>query len=131
MAAPHARDCPHGNRIIYPAVRVGHVHLRVADLDRGIAFYRDALGFSLVADGREAGIEAAFLAAGITTIISASVPGKRERRAAALGRTHRAHHVALVYPDRRELGRAVERLLDTGHPIDHGTDHGANVSVYN
>ena len=49
---------------IHPAVRVGHVHLRVADLDRSIAFYRDGLGFNLIADGRADGIAAAFLAAG-------------------------------------------------------------------
>ena len=40
------------------------------------------------------------------------------------------YHVAFVYPDRRELGRAVQRLLDRDHPIDHATDHGATVSVY-
>jgi catechol 2,3-dioxygenase len=46
---------------IHPAVRVGHVHLRVSDLDRAIGFYRDALGLGVTADGREAGIDAAFL----------------------------------------------------------------------
>jgi catechol 2,3-dioxygenase len=40
------------------------------------------------------------------------------------------YHVAFLYPDRRELGRAVRRLLDHDHPIDHGTDHGGTVSVY-
>jgi len=49
---------------IHPAVRVGHVHLRVADLERAISFYRDHLGFNPTADGREVGIDAAFLAAG-------------------------------------------------------------------
>src|SRR5215212_1701598 len=49
---------------IHPAVRVGHVHLRVADLDRSLAFYRDALGLGVTADGRERGLDAAFLAAG-------------------------------------------------------------------
>jgi catechol 2,3-dioxygenase len=49
---------------IHPAVRVGHVHLRVGDLDRALAFYRDALGFDVTADARAAGLDAAFLAAG-------------------------------------------------------------------
>ena len=40
------------------------------------------------------------------------------------------YHVAFLYPDRRELGRAVRRLLDAGHPVDHGSDHGGTVSVY-
>ena len=45
------------NRVIHPAVRVGHVHLRVADLDRALAFYRGALGFAVTADARPAGID--------------------------------------------------------------------------
>lgn len=115
---------------IHPAVRVGHVHLRVSDLDRAITFYRDSLGFTLVADGRAAGIDAAFLAAGdyhhhigLNTWESAgSTPPPP-------GHTG-LYHVAFLYPDRRELADAIERLRDHGHPIDHGTDHGANVSVY-
>jgi catechol 2,3-dioxygenase len=86
---------------IHPAVRVGHVHLRVADLDRALGFYRDALGFAVSADG------------------APPPPGH-----AGL------YHVAFLYPDRRELGRAVRRLLDHGRPIDHATDHGGTVSVY-
>jgi catechol 2,3-dioxygenase len=115
---------------IHPAVRVGHVHLKVADLDRAIAFYRDALGLGVTADGREAGIDAAFLAAGdyhhhvgLNTLESAG------GTAPPPGHTG-LYHVAFVYPDRRELGRAVRRLVDHGWPIDHGSDHGATVSVY-
>jgi catechol 2,3-dioxygenase len=115
---------------IHPAVRIGHLHLRVADLDRSISFYRDTLGFKLVADGRHAGTDAAFLAAGdyhhhlgLNTWDSAGgtppPPGHTG-----------LYHVALLYPDRRELAAAVERLLGHGHPIDHATDHGATVSVY-
>lgn len=55
---------------VHPAVRIGHVHLNVADLDRAIAFYRDGLGFAVVADGRPVGLPAAFLAAATTTITS-------------------------------------------------------------
>ena len=86
---------------IHPAVRVGHIHLRVSDLDRAINFYRDALGFDLVADGRELGIDAAFLAAGdyhhhigLNTWESAGgtppPPGHTG-----------LYHVAFLYPDRR------------------------------
>ena len=117
------------NDPIHPAVRVGHVHLRVADLDRALAFYRDALGFGVVADARVIGLDMAFLAAGdyhhhvgLNTFDSAGGPPPP-------GHTG-LYHVAFVYPDRRELGRAVQRLLDYGHPIDHGTDHGGTVSVY-
>lgn len=55
---------------IHPKTRVGHIHLRVADLDRAIGFYRDLLGFNLTADGLEVGIDAAFLAAGDYTTTS-------------------------------------------------------------
>jgi catechol 2,3-dioxygenase len=115
---------------IHPAVRVGHVHLRVADLDRALRFYRDALGFELTADARDMGLDAAFLAAGdyhhhigLNTWDSAGATPPPP------GHTG-LYHVAFLYPDRRELGRAVRRLLDHGHPIEHASDHGGTVSVY-
>ncbi len=115
---------------IHPAVRVGHIHLRVADLDRSIAFYGDALGLGVTADGREVGLDAAFLAAGdyhhhIALNTSESYGGTRPPR----GHTG-LHHVAFLYPGRHELGRAVQRLLDHGVEVGHGTDHGGTVSVY-
>ena len=115
---------------IHPAVRVGHVHLRVADLDRALGFYRDALGFGVTADAREHGLDMVLLAAGdyhhhigLNTFDSA---GAASPAPGSLG----LYHVALLYPDRRELGRAVRRLLDHDYPIDHATDHGGTVSVY-
>ena len=118
------------NERIHPAVRIGHVHLKVADLDRALAFYRDALGLGVTADAREVGLDAAFLAAGdyhhhigLNTWESA---GATPPPAGHTG----LYHVAFVYPDRRALGRAVRRLLDHGYPVDHGTDHGGTVSVY-
>jgi catechol 2,3-dioxygenase len=114
----------------HPAVRVGHVHLRVADLDRAIAFYRDALGFRLVLDGRTAGVDAAFLAAGdyhhhvaLNTMESAG------GRPAPPGHTG-LHHVAFLYPSRHELVRTVRRVLGLGYAVDHASDHGVNVAVY-
>ena len=115
---------------IHPAVRVGHVHLKVVDLDDAIAFYRDALGLGVTADARSAGIPAAFLAAGdyhhhiaLNTFESA---GAAQPRSGHTG----LYHIAFRYPDREELGRAVQRLIDRGWPIDHASDHGATVSVY-
>jgi catechol 2,3-dioxygenase len=114
----------------HPDVRVGHVHLRVADLDRAIAFYRDGLGFTLVGDGRAMGLDAAFLAAGdyhhhvgLNTFESAGAAPP------PTGHTG-LYHVAFVYPDGHELARAVSRLREHGYPVDHATDHGATVSVY-
>jgi catechol 2,3-dioxygenase len=118
------------NHAIHPAVRVGHVHLRVADLDRALTFYRDALGLGVTADARPAGIDMVTLSAGdyhhhvaLNTFDSAGATPPPP------GHTG-LYHVAFLYPDRRELAGAVRRLLDHDHPIDHASDHGATVSVY-
>src|SRR5215217_2533618 len=116
---------------LHPAVRIGHVHLRVADLERATAFYRDVLGFAVTAYGPDHGLPgAAFLAAGgyhhhigLNTWLSEG--GEPPPN----GRTG-LHHLAIVYPDRRELARAVRRVLDHGYPVDAAEDHGATVSVY-
>ena len=115
---------------IHPAVGVGHIHLRVADLDRALAFYRDILGFGLNVDGRAFGLQAVFLAAGdyhhhIALNTWASVGGTPP----PAGHTG-LYHVAFVYPDRCELARAVERLVERDYTIDQAEDHGATVSVY-
>ena len=116
---------------LHPDVRVGHVHLRVADLERATAFYRDVLGLDVVAYGPDFGVPgAAFLSAGgyhhhvgLNTWTSEGSAPPPE------GHTG-LYHVAYVYPDRTELGRAVRRILDHGYPIDGAEDHGATVSVY-
>jgi len=115
---------------IHPAVRVGHVHLRVADLDRALAFYRDGLGFALTADARAVGVDAVFLAAGdYHHHIALNTWDSAGGTPPPPGHTG-LHHVAFLYPDRHELARAVRRLLHHGHPIDHATDHGGTVAVY-
>ncbi len=115
---------------IDPAVRVGHVHLRVADIDRSLAFYRDALGFEVFADGRQHGLDAAFLAAddyhhhvGINTWESAGATPPPPGHTGLF-------HVAFLYPDRRALVGAVQRLQAHGYDITQFTDHGGTVSVY-
>jgi catechol 2,3-dioxygenase len=105
---------------IHPAVRVGHVHLHVSDLDRALAFYHDALGFNLVADARTAGLPMAFLAAGDYH----HHVGLNTFKPSGL------YHVAFNYPNRAELVRAVERLKARGYTVDHATDHGGTVAVY-
>ena len=105
---------------IHPAVRVGHVHLHVSDLDRALAFYRDALGFRLTGDGRPLGLPMAFVAAG----------DYHHHVALNTFKPSGLYHVAFNYPDRRELSRAVARLIERGYAIDHATDHGGTVAVY-
>jgi len=114
------------NEPIHPEVRIGHVHLRVADLERATAFYRDVLGFNVTVYRPDY----AFLSAGgyhhhvgLNTWRSEGGTPPPE------GHTGLAHF-AVLYPDRRELARAVGRLLEHGHPINGAQDHGVSVAVY-
>ena len=110
-----------------PRVRIGHVHLKVADLERSLAFYRGLLGFELT---QRMGVQAAFLSAGgyhhhigLNTWESAggSPPPP--------GTTGLYHH-AILYPDRPALARAVKRLLDGGWPLTGASDHGVSEAIY-
>src|SRR5256885_1039444 len=99
---------------IHPVVRIGHVHLKVADLERALEFYRDVLGFEVT---QRMGRQAAFLSAGgdhhhlgLNTWESAG------GRAPAPGTTG-LYHVAILYPTRAELGDALRRAMEGGHPI--------------
>jgi catechol 2,3-dioxygenase len=110
--------------------RIGHAHLRVADLDRAVAFYRDVLGFTVRWYDPASGLPMAFLAAGdyhhhiaLNTMLSrGGTPPPR-------GHTG-LHHVAILYPSRRDLACVVQRALDYGHTIDEAEDHGVNEAVY-
>src|SRR5438477_8997424 len=101
-------------RPVHPEVRIGHVHLKVADLERAIRFYRDVLGFELT---QRYGREAAFLSAGgyhhhigLNTWESA---GGSPPPAGATG----LYHLAILYPSRADLTDALRRLLDAGIPL--------------
>ena len=116
--------------IISSAARIGHVHLRVADLDRATAFYRDVLGFTVTIYGPAFGMQAVFLAAGdyhhhiaLNTWMSA------DGTPPPAGHTG-LHHFAIVYPNAQELGCAVQRLFDHEYSIDGAEDHGGTISVY-
>jgi len=111
---------------LHPAVRIGHVHLRVGYLERATAFYRDVLGFDVKASGPTA----AFLAAGdYHHHIGLNTWHSKGGTPPPEGHTG-LQHLAILYPDRRELARAVERLLEHGYPIRAAEDHGASVAVY-
>jgi catechol 2,3-dioxygenase len=116
---------------LHPAVRIGHVHLRVADLERATSFYREVLGFDVTAYGADFGLPgAAFLAAGdYHHHIGLNTWQSKGGTPPPEGHTG-LHHFAILYPDRRELAHAVERLLERGYPIEGAEDHGASVSVY-
>lgn len=108
-------------------VRIGHIHLKVADLDRALAFYRDVLGFQLT---QRFGRNAAFLSAGgyhhhigLNTWESAGGPPP------APGTTG-LYHVAILYPTRAELADALQRLLRAEIPLEGAADHGVSEAIY-
>ena len=116
-----------GERPMHPGVRIGHVHLRVADLERSIRFYRDVLGFTLT---QRYGESAAFLAAGgyhhhLGLNTWESLGGTPPPR----GSTG-LYHVAILYPTRSELADALQRLIVAGHSLDGASDHGVSEALY-
>jgi catechol 2,3-dioxygenase len=112
---------------IHPDTRIGHVHLKVSDLPRAIAFYRDALGFELM---ETYGDGAAFLSAGgYHHHLGLNTWESRGGSPPPRGATG-LYHVAILYPTRAELARALQRLIDHGVPIDGASDHGVSEAIY-
>jgi catechol 2,3-dioxygenase len=112
---------------IDPRVDIGHVHLKVADLDRALAFYRGVLGFELV---QRMGTQAAFLSAGgYHHHIGLNTWESRDGSPPAAGTTG-LYHFAIRYPDRAALGDALRRLVDAKHPLDGASDHGVSEALY-
>lgn len=106
---------------------VGHVHLKVADLERAIAFYRDVLGLGLT---QRYGTQAAFLSAGgYHHHVGLNTWMSRGGKAPAEGTTG-LFHAAFLYPTRADLARAVRRVADAGFGIDGAADHGVSQAVY-
>ncbi|HEV8638670.1 MAG TPA: VOC family protein [Chloroflexota bacterium] len=112
---------------VHPKTRIGHIHLKVSDLARSIAFYRDAFGFEVQ---QRMGDSAAFLSAGgYHHHIGLNTWESRGGPPAPRGTTG-LYHFAILYPDRRELARAFKRLLDHGVAIDGASDHGVSEAIY-
>jgi catechol 2,3-dioxygenase len=112
---------------IADGVGVGHVHLKVADLERALGFYRDVLGFEVT---QRMGNSAAFLSAGgYHHHIGLNTWESAGGSAPAPGTTG-LYHVALVYPDRAELGDALRRVLEAGIPLEGASDHGVSEALY-
>jgi catechol 2,3-dioxygenase len=112
---------------IDPGVRIGHVHLKVAELERSLRFYCGVLGFELT---QRMGSEAAFVGAGgyhhhigLNTWESRGGPPPAAR---ATG----LYHLAILYPDRPALALALRRLIDAGIPLEGAADHGVSEALY-
>ncbi|MBI2806597.1 MAG: VOC family protein [Planctomycetes bacterium] len=114
-------------RPIDPRVRIGHVHLKVADLERSLTFYCGVLGFELT---QRYGSQAAFVSAGgyhhhIGLNIWESLGGSPPPPG-----TTGLYHTAILYPTRRALADALRRVLDAGIPLDGASDHGVSEALY-
>jgi catechol 2,3-dioxygenase len=112
---------------IHPAVRIGHVHLRVANLDRALEFYCGVLGFEIT---QRYGPGAVFVSAGgyhhhIGLNTWESLGGDPPPP----GSTG-LFHLAILYPTRKELADAVRRVLDAGLKLDGASDHGVSEAIY-
>ncbi len=112
---------------IHPDVRIGHVHLKVADLDRALGFYCGVLGFEVI---QRHGDDVAFVSAGgyhhhlgLNTWESAGAPPP------APGTTG-LYHVAILFPTRAELADALRRLIAAGIPLEGASDHGVSEALY-
>lgn len=112
---------------IHSAVRIGHVHLKVADLERSLAFYCGVLGFQLT---QRYGTQAAFVSAGgYHHHIGLNTWDSRGGKAPAPGTTG-LYHVAILYPSRPELADALRRLMEHEIPLDGASDHGVSEALY-
>lgn len=106
---------------------IGHIHLKVSNLDRSIAFYRDILGFEVQ---QRMGNQAAFLGAGgyhhhigLNTWESA---GATPPPAGHTG----LYHSAFLYPDRKALAQVLKRIVEAGLPLEGAADHGVSEAIY-
>ena len=115
------------NPPVHAAVRIGHVHLKVADLERALKFYRDVLGFETT---QRYGAQVVFLSAGgyhhhigLNTWESA---GGKPPPPGATG----LYHVAILYPSRAALADALRRVVTAGIEIEGAADHGVSEAIY-
>ena len=116
-----------GNRPIGPGVRIGHVHLKVADLERALAFYCGVLGFEVT---QRYGQDAAFISAGgYHHHLGLNTWESRGGSPPPPGATG-LYHAAILYPTRAELADALRRLHDAGVPLQGASDHGVSEALY-
>src|SRR6201999_984644 len=115
------------NPPVISGTRIGHVHLKVADLNRALEFYCDVLGFELM---QKLGDQAAFISAGgYHHHIGLNTWESKGGRPPPPGTTG-LFHTAIVYPTRAALADALHRLIEAGIPLDGASDHGVSEALY-
>lgn len=126
LAAPH-ENSPRHSRPVAAGVTIGHIHLKVADLERAIAFYADALGFQVT---QRFGRSAAFLSVdGYHHHIGLNTWESQDGHPPPPGTTG-LYHAAILYPTRADLARALRRLLAHGIRLEGASDHGVSEALY-
>jgi catechol 2,3-dioxygenase len=107
--------------------RIGHVHLKVSDLEKALSFYRDILGFELM---QRYGSQAVFISAGgyhhhigLNTWYSRNAPPAPQE-------TCGLFHTAILYPSRKDLAVAYQRLINSNYPLTGSADHGVSEALY-
>ncbi len=114
-------------RPIHPGVRIGHVHLKVADLERSLAFYCGVLGFELM---QRYGTQAAFISAGGYHHHIGLNTWESQGGSPPPPGTTGLYHVAILYPTRAALADALVRLAEAGVPLQGASDHGVSEALY-
>jgi catechol 2,3-dioxygenase len=115
------------NSSVHPAVRIGHVHLKVADLERALGFYCGVLGFELQ---QRFGSQAAFVSAGGYHHHLGLNTWESKGGSPPPPGTTGLYHVAILYPDRAQLADALRRVLAAGIELDGAADHGVSEALY-
>lgn len=112
---------------MHPNTTIGHIHLKVSDLERAVSFYTDVLGFAVTT---RIGNKATFLSAGgyhhhigLNTWESQDGPSPAPN-------TTGLYHFAILVPNRQELARALKRLMEHNWPIEGASDHGVSEAIY-
>lgn len=109
------------------AARIGHVHLKVADLERSLTFYRDLLGFKVM---QHYGSSAVFVSAGEYHHHIGLNTWHSKNASPAPVHAAGLYHVAILYPERKDLAVITKRLLDEKYPLTGASDHGVSEAIY-
>jgi catechol 2,3-dioxygenase len=122
-----AKPLARAERPIDPGVRIGHVHLKVADIDRALGFYCGVLGFDLI---QRYGKQAAFISAGGYHHHIGLNTWESQGGQPPPPRSTGLYHLAILYPTRAALADALKRLVAAGIPLDGASDHGVSEALY-
>lgn len=110
-----------------PQTRIGHVHLKVSDLERSLQFYRDLLGFEVM---QYYGDSAVFLSAGGYHHHIGLNTWHSKNAGPAPVNTAGLYHTAILYPTRKDLAVVLKRLIDANYPLTGASDHGVSEAIY-